>query len=118
MFAWGCSDEEPIETSEDVNQFKQALTDLTRAAGHKTNGKVDNSMVKAARHTGSLYAARRRGMRPQGACYPKDKRLWSLFDACGPEREKGIGNPYAPGEYNPDRMKSHSGELSNDAGWM
>lgn len=47
-----------------------------------------------------LFAARVRGMRPQGACYkgyPKD--LWPLFDACGPERETGMGNPHAAEEY-------------------
>lgn len=45
-----------------------------------------------------LFSARSRGMRPQGAYYklfPRD--TWELFDACGPEREVGVGNPYVPG---------------------
>lgn len=32
-------------------------------------------------------------MRPQGAAYTKDKRVIPLFDACGPARETGFGNP-------------------------
>lgn len=45
-----------------------------------------------------LYAARVRHERPQGACYAAyPRQLWPMFDAVGPEREVGIGNPYAPG---------------------
>lgn len=47
-----------------------------------------------------LYSCRIEGMRPQGAVYRHNKKeLWPLFDACGPEREVGLGNPYKPGEY-------------------
>lgn len=47
-----------------------------------------------------LFAARVRGMRPQGAAYTfYPPETWPLFDACGPEREIGFGNPYRPGEY-------------------
>lgn len=49
---------------------------------------------------GDLFAAKVKGMRPQGAAYtyiPTD--AWDLFDACGPERQTGMGNPYKPGEY-------------------
>jgi hypothetical protein len=45
-----------------------------------------------------LFVCRERKMRPQGAVYPEDRRFWPLFDACGPEREVGLGNPHAPGE--------------------
>ena len=39
-------------------------------------------------------------MRPQGAFYSYiDKTSWPLFDLAGPEREVGLGNPYAPGAY-------------------
>lgn len=34
----------------------------------------------------SLFCARSRKMRPQKCAYPEDKKLWPLFDACGPER--------------------------------
>jgi hypothetical protein len=47
----------------------------------------------------TLYACRRKHMRPQGASYPSDKELWPLFDACGPEREISLGNPCHPGDY-------------------
>lgn len=47
-----------------------------------------------------LFAAKVRGMRPQGACYTYyPKELWIEFDQAGPEREIGFGNPYKPGEY-------------------
>ena len=49
----------------------------------------------------TCIGARTRKQRPQGACYPHDRRFWPLFDACGPEREIDSGNPYPPGEYNP-----------------
>lgn len=39
-----------------------------------------------------LYAARVRGMRPQGAAYPEESVVQPLFDACGPERTTGPGN--------------------------
>ena len=48
-------------------------------------------------HGGELFCARIRKMRPQGACYAYyDKKDWHLFDACGPERECGFGNPMTP----------------------
>lgn len=49
---------------------------------------------------GDLFAARVRSMRPQGAAYKVryDKSIWPLFDACGPEREIGMGNPRAIGD--------------------
>lgn len=47
-----------------------------------------------------LFCARVRGERPQGACYSRyPQELWPLFDAVGPERETGLGNPFKPGEY-------------------
>jgi hypothetical protein len=45
-----------------------------------------------------LFVCRERKMRPQGAVYPEDRRFWPLFDACGPEREVGLGNPHASPE--------------------
>jgi len=41
-----------------------------------------------------LYCARIAKMRPQGAYYKHlDEKYWPLFDACGPKRKTGIGNP-------------------------
>lgn len=47
-----------------------------------------------------LFCARVRGERPQGAAYKVryPEELWPLFDAAGPEREVGFGNPRKPGE--------------------
>jgi len=49
---------------------------------------------------GDLFAARVRKMRPQGAAYKVryDESIWPLFDACGPVREVGFGNPKEPGQ--------------------
>jgi len=67
-FYWGCADAESI-TPEEL----PALADCYKVAGQ---------------WGGELWAARKRGMRPQRAsyteCYPKE--TWPLFDACGPER--------------------------------
>lgn len=84
LFHWASADAEPL-TAETLADFERALADARAACGSDTWGP-------------ELYCARRRGMRPQGAAYPEDKRLWPLFDACGPERPRGLGNPYLPGE--------------------
>ena len=83
VFAWGGSDCEPI-TSESLPALEQAYTDL--------------KAVEAEEFTAELYTARQRGMRPQGAAYPSDtheswRKVSALYDACGPERELGLGNP-------------------------
>lgn len=60
---------------------------------------MEPKSVTVTMQASSLFACRSRKMRPQGACYPDDHpELWPLFDACGPEREVGMGNPYRPGE--------------------
>ena len=87
FFAWGCADSESIESAEDLLLLAQAMSDAD-LAGDASWGPL-------------LYCARRAKLRPQGAAYPKNRGLWPLFDACGPEREVGIGNPYRPGEYRP-----------------
>lgn len=47
-----------------------------------------------------LFAARARKMRPQGAAYKVryPEPLWESFNAAGPEREVGLGNPREPGQ--------------------
>lgn len=75
LFFWALADGEPIETIQDVEALEQAC--------------------KVAKYDGSsLYCARRRKMRPQGAFYKHfDKGSWPLFDACGPYRPVTFGNP-------------------------
>lgn len=87
QFSWGAADLERI-TPDNVEQLATAYQDC-HDADPANFGEVYGQL---------LFCARSRGMRPQGAAYPEDRRLWPLFDACGPERQKGIGNPYAPGE--------------------
>lgn len=74
FFWWGCSDAEEI-TYEDL-----AL--------------LDECLGKDFVWGPLLYCAKRRGMRPQGAFYGDiPDKLKPEFDACGPEREVGTGNP-------------------------
>jgi len=86
VFFWGGADVEEI-TPETLSLLEQAYTDL--------------KAVGAEEYTATLYAARIRKMRPQGAYYPSDaheswRRVYALFDACGPERATGLGNPKKP----------------------
>ncbi len=82
VFGWACADAEVI-TEDTLPDFQQAIDDCF--------GDLNVASM--------LYVARRRQERPQGAMYSYiPKHLWSLFDACGPERAIGLGNPYKPGE--------------------
>jgi len=80
VFAWGTADLEEI-TPERLPILDQALADLLAVSG-------DSGIWLP-----ELYAARIRCMRPQGAAYPGDPQVDALFDACGPERPVGLGNP-------------------------
>jgi len=75
VFFWGCSDCEDVE-AEDVPLFNHSFT----LGGHQYGAEI--------------YAARKRGMRPQNAIIniapPHVKQ--ALLDA-GPVREVGAGNP-------------------------
>lgn len=95
LFDWGCSDCE-ILTPDRLPLLGRALTDCAKALGHG-----DDAEKRGWPWGIDLFVARLRGERPQGAAYPPKElsALWPLFDACGPERSKGHGNPYAPGEY-------------------
>lgn len=82
-FEWGGADSEEI-TPQMLSVLGVAYADLKQ---------IDRGGWLA-----ELYAARVRGMRPQGAAYPKPTeknaaQVAALFDACGPEREVGLGNP-------------------------
>lgn len=82
FFHWGTSDVELI-TAEKLGILYEAKAeiDALNIADHK-------------REYGLLFCAKVRGMRPQGAYYKYlDEALWPLFDACGPMRETGFGNP-------------------------
>jgi len=86
IFMWGCADGEEVESQIDVELLQRALVDCDEL-GVDYMGPI-------------LYCARKRKLRPQGAYYSYiDKKLWHLFHECGPEREVGLGNPYAPGDY-------------------
>lgn len=95
VFSWGSADLEDL-TPERLEAFEQALKDCTDTAGSNVYGP-------------ELFCARMRGCRPQGAAYPENERLWPLFDACGPERDTGLGNPYRPGQ-----RKRRAEERSDD----
>jgi hypothetical protein len=84
VFAWGGSDYEEI-TPDRLPVLAQAMADLRAIHRHDDMYTVD------------LYAARIRQMRPQGAAYPKERAATqALFDACGPARATGLGNPRRP----------------------
>lgn len=93
LFAWGCSDCEEVLNDADVDLLEQAYKD-------------------SEFYGGWLYCCRKRGCRPQGACYTSiPEEEWQHFHACGPERKTGFGNPYSPGEYvRPTRALSSAPE--------
>lgn len=91
VFAWAVADAEAI-TPDNVAVLEQAIADI----------RAISDAVPDLFHAGSLFAARVRKQRPQGAAYPPNRALWPLFDACGPEREIDHGNPYPRGGKNAD----------------
>jgi len=99
LLAWGCADATEI-TPENFEQLKQAFTDCAQAAAAAGLDEHLAIVMSGA----ALFSCRVANMRPQGAAYP-DKEYFTalrpLFDACGPERPVGLGNPYAPGDYKP-----------------
>jgi len=86
ILCWGCAD--CVEINEETFPLLQQSVDDCKA--------IDS--VCGAVYGCDLFACRVSKMRPQGAAYPKDRALWPLFDACGPEREVGLGNPLRPGD--------------------
>lgn len=90
LFTWGSADCEDV-TPENIALLDQSYTDCRK-------------------YGSDLFCARVRKMRPQGAVYSMiDKEYWPLFDACGPERPKGFGNPYAQGEKEARDAKHNTG---------
>jgi len=95
-FAWGSADCEPI-TEDSMPLVIQTARDLFEVL-HPIADKVTDRQWLSC--WADLYAARVRSLRPQGAAYKRyPKEVWHLFDAAGPERETGLGNPYKPGQY-------------------
>lgn len=87
---WGCTDIVDI-TPETFPVLKECVEDLLKIKPW------------AIVYLTSLFTCRVNKCRPQGAAYPKHEILWDLFDACGPEREVGLGNPKKhPRERNDD----------------
>lgn len=98
VFDWESVDFEDI-TFDTFPVLKQTFDDLTALGGSSC----------AWLH--ELYAARVRGMRPQGYVYPpvdfkktfapEAPGIAALFDACGPERVVNCDNPWGRPEYKP-----------------
>lgn len=74
-FSWATADTEQI-MPEDMGALRQAAADVRAVMGREWY--APDALL--------LWAARKRGMRPQPPAYPQDARLRALFDACGPER--------------------------------
>ena len=98
LFAWGYSGAVELAPGE-LQDLERAYEDARAAS--PTFGTI------WAPH---LFIARKLGQRPQGAAYPSEQALWPLFDACGPKRETGFGNPYEPGEYQSWKRRRHAAD--------
>lgn len=84
IFTWGCADAEVL-TEQNIDLLEQTFAECKEKFGVWGN-------LWAA----TLFCARSRKMRPQGAVYRHIDPEWhELFDACGPEREPGMFNPYS-----------------------
>lgn len=94
VFMWGCADCEPL-TPANIGEMERAVADCIAATRGKSYWGERGTSVFAP----MLFCARVRGMRPQGAAYPEGgdhAGVRALFDACGPERDVGVGNPQRP----------------------
>lgn len=84
VFEWACADAEEI-TDENIQSLEDTLAEVQSIVGRWD---AHDAFV--------LWVARVREKRPQGAYYKHmDTRLHPLFDAAGPERPTGLGNPIA-----------------------
>lgn len=81
LFYWASADLEEVFLS-DLPDIEKAFEDYKAALPDEKT-----FLFQAL----ELWACRKRGMRPQGCCYPTDQRLWPLYDACGPDRPDGPG---------------------------
>lgn len=82
LFAWGAADAEEL-TAANIDLFEATFAECEATFGQYR-----------AMWAAELFCARVRGKRPQGAFYRNLEPEWAvLFDACGPERQTGLGNP-------------------------
>lgn len=104
-FSWGCADAEEV-TEDNIHILEETMEELSpyydKFIEEWDSSKVDMKETakwqKVDVALSDLFCARVRKLRPQGACYKRyPEELWPLFNAAGPERETGYGNPYAPG---------------------
>lgn len=88
IFYWGTADLEEI-TEENFPALEKAFEDIIAAAKNPRAGALySNDAI-------NLFASRLRGMRPQNAVYQAiHPDFFELFNACGPDRFAGLGNPY------------------------
>lgn len=99
VFYWATSDAEDV-TPDNISILEKSFKDLEN---------IDYDYAYA--YGSTLFCARLRKMRPQGAAYPFSsftipecdpqdletyQKVWNLFDAAGPEREVGTFNPRHP----------------------
>jgi hypothetical protein len=74
LFHWACADFEEI-TVDDIPLLRQTLDDL--------------KPLSAEYELGHLFAARKRGLRPQRPCYKNmDPPVAALYDACCTDAER------------------------------
>jgi hypothetical protein len=97
VFAWGCADCEPL-TQGNIAEYERAISDL-RAALPFDEANEDDSEKAVRSWAGTLFAARRRKLQPQFACYPnvstvQGRIVAGMLDSVGPMRPVDIGNPY------------------------
>lgn len=93
VFWWGSADAEEIGPDH-VDAYGDAIADVQAALSALRDVDARPGFDSVLAYAGWLYAARSRNERPQGAMYPAiPGALWSLFDAAGPTRETGLGNP-------------------------
>lgn len=76
LWYWACADYEEI-TPKDLSAYEQAIKDC------------EALKPSYSAYAGTVWACRKRGMRPQNPCYASyPKELWPLLDAAGPERDE------------------------------
>lgn len=82
VFCWATADGECVEVA-DIPLLLQANADLEAISG-----------VNKYKNLEALFAARKRGMRPQDYAIPHaPSELLALYEACGPVRSNDFNNP-------------------------
>lgn len=100
-FYWGCADAEPV-TWENLPLLEQTYLDLKALDSQPienlrkgAEGSFSDGLTLPADFWLSLvFCARSRGMRPQGAVYPKGATaICEMLNAAGPDRDIDFCNP-------------------------